>query len=70
MEAAQLVDPGLTLDELAAQTPRSRFRPKPLLRVILTSEVAAGGIIETNGGFALNPERWPADQIAALRELK
>ena len=59
----------LTLDELAARTPPSQYRPKPLLRIILASEVAAGRVTQRNGQYALNPERWPADQLAALRKL-
>ena len=40
------------------------------MRKVIADELGRGRIIQTTSGFALNPERFEADQLEALRELR
>ena len=58
---------GLTLRELVDSAPTSS---QATVRKVIADELGRGRIIQTTSGFALNPERFEAAQLEALRELR
>jgi hypothetical protein len=58
---------GLTLRQIVDGAPAST---QATMRKVIADELGRGRIIQTAGGFALNPERFEADQLEALRELR
>lgn len=63
---------GLTLAELIAGSPPppSSFQADEIMRVVVSSELKAGRLIERGSYFALRPEALEPDQVDALRGLK
>ena len=58
---------GLTLRQIVDGAPASS---QATMRKVIADELGRGRIIQTARGFALNPERFEADQLEALRELR
>ena len=58
---------GLTLCQIVDGAPASS---QVTVRKVMADELGRGRIIQTTRGFALNPERFEADQLEALRELR
>ena len=58
---------GLTLGQIFDGAPASS---QATVRKVIADELGRGRIVQTTSGFALYPERFEADQLEALRELR